>query len=838
MKISLILYSYLLLLLSYNLINCLQTYYIGNFIIIIEIDILKIQINNILNKQKILLLTDINKPFLYLGNSSVLSEPIVDGNYQLYEQILWKSNEQTIDTILYEDGNSRLNIYGKIKNGYWLADYILSFSLSTHSNNQLYFVIDILQSSKDYNRIFFNYKTNVNETFHGFGESFTDFNLKGKCIPILVSEQGVGRGLQPITDALNNDKEGVGGHWFTTYAPKPLYMTNQNRSMIFENSEVMYINLTNPELVEIEVWSLELRGNIVYGDTMRDLLSEITLYTGRMLPPPEWSQLGAIVGLEGGTDMVTSIVELMNSYNIPLAGIWLQDWVGLRHSYDGDRLIWNWEVNPEWYPGWNDMVSLWETRGTKVLTYLNPFFSDPSNFTNSSRHNFYQEGLDNGYFVMNSSSQPYKMHSLSIEFCMLDLTNPYAIDWMKNIIKKYSIEEAFSSGWMADFGEYLPFDAQLYSGIPAAEYHNIYPQDWAKLNMEVLIESNLSDEILFFMRSAWMKSPKYNSIFWEGDQLVSWDKYDGLKNVILGALSSGLSGHTITHSDIGGYNINFDYGYVRDEELLSRWSELSAFGAGLFRTHIGSTTDTRNFQVYDSDSSLKHFKKFSDIYRQLRDYRKVLINEAVNNGLPLIRPYALNYAYDLNSWNIETAYLFGDEFLVAPTLDPKTNNVTIYFPINSGNWIHLWGGNLVTSISNGKSLIVPAGLGFPCVFYKQSSNYGQNLRNYLIREGYTQGYSWNYNESKEKKSNDSKLSNLLLGVIISLSLLAIILFSVAIYWKSRNSLESNTSEYHSLYHPNLETDQENDNTSDSHGMSLKGGGLSHETMILVESLNN
>ena len=327
----------------------------------------------------------------------------------------------------------------------------------------------------------------------------------------------------------------------------------------------------------------------------------------------------------------------MNSYQISLAGIWLQDWVGLRHSYDGDRLIWNWELNPEWYPNWNDMVSLWETRGTKVLTYLNPFFSDPSNFTKSSRHNFYQEGIKNGYFIMNSSSEPYKMHSLSIEFCMLDLTNPYAVDWMKDIIKKYSIEEAFSSGWMADFGEYLPFDAQLYSGIPAAEYHNIYPQDWAKLNMEVLLESNLSTEILFFMRSAWTKSPKYNSIFWEGDQLVSWDEYDGLKNVILGALSSGLSGHTITHSDIGGYNINFDYGYVRDEEILSRWSELSAFGAGLFRTHIGSTTDTRNFQVYDSDSSLKHFKKFSDIYKQLRDYRKVLINEAIESGLPLIR---------------------------------------------------------------------------------------------------------------------------------------------------------------------------------------------------------
>lgn len=52
-----------------------------------------------------------------------------------------------------------------------------------------------------------------------------------------------------------------------------------------------------------------------------------------------------------------------------------------------------------------------------------------------------------------------------------------------------------------------------------------------------------------------------------------------------------------------------------------------------------------------------------------------------------------------------------------------------------------------------------------------------------------------------------------------------------------SSSSKNNSEYQSLS-PILESDQENDNSSDSHGMSLKGGGLSHETMILVESLNN
>jgi hypothetical protein len=53
----------------------------------------------------------------------------------------------------------------------------------------------------------------------------------------------------------------------------------------------MFIDLTDPLAVVAEVWSTELRGNIIYGTTMRELLFEITIYTGRMIPPPEWSQL-------------------------------------------------------------------------------------------------------------------------------------------------------------------------------------------------------------------------------------------------------------------------------------------------------------------------------------------------------------------------------------------------------------------------------------------------------------------------------------------------------------------------------------------------------------------
>ena len=411
--------------------------------------------------------------------------------------------------------------------------------------------------------------------------------------------------------------------------------------MLFENSEIQYIDLTTPGVVEMELWTTNLRGNIVYGTSMKSVVSELTRYTGRMMRPPKWSQLGAVVGLEGGTAEVNEIVGSLREHGVPIAGVWLQDWVGLRHDWDGDRLIWNWEVNYDWYPGWQDMVGAWEEEGTRVLTYLNPYFSNPSQYTNQSRHNFYEEGIEKGYFVKHANGSTYTLFSLSIEFAMVDLTNPDAVVWMQEIITNYSIGEAMSSGWMCDFGEYLPFDAVLHSGEPAASFHNKYPEEWARITTEVLSRQGLENDVLFFMRSAWLQSPKFNSVFWEGDQLVSWDEYDGLKNAVLGALSGGISGHAISHSDIGGYTVVEDpmpeCTFLRTEELFDRWAEFSTFGAGLFRTHVGSSTSSDNFNVYDSPESMDHFAKFANIFAALMPYRDSLIDEAVSTGLPLIR---------------------------------------------------------------------------------------------------------------------------------------------------------------------------------------------------------
>lgn len=69
-----------------------------------------------------------------------------------------------------------------------------------------------------------------------------------------------------------------------------------------------------------------------------------------------------------------------------------------------------------------------------------------------------------------------------------------------------------------DLGESLPLDAALYDG-DAREYHNRYPEEWAKVNQEAIDEAGCSDEIMYFMRAGFTFSPQYTSLFWLGDQV-------------------------------------------------------------------------------------------------------------------------------------------------------------------------------------------------------------------------------------------------------------------------------------------------------------------------------
>lgn len=578
-----------------------------------------------------------------------------------------------------------------------------------------------------FNRTYLTYASSADEHFFGFGEQFSFFDFKGKRLPIFVMEQGIGRGTQPVT-ALVNLVAGAGGDWTTTYAGVPHYLTSQMRSLFLETSEYSTFDMRRDDRVQVGLFSGEMNGRILNGDSPSALIERYTEYAGRMRPLPDWIMDGAIIGMQGGTARVREVWAQLEAADVPISAFWLQDWVGQRTTSFGKQLWWNWQLDGDHYPDWAQLVDDLAAASIRVLIYNNSFLADVSAKPNVGR-NLFREAADLGYLVQTEAGDPYLIQNTDFNAGLVDLTNPAAREWLKRVILEEMVGIG-ASGWMADFGEAFPYDAVTAGSAAPSTYHNRYPEEWAALNREVIDALPNGDEMVFFSRSAYMRSPGISPLFWAGDQLVTWDEHDGLKTAVTALLTSGLSGFAYNHSDIGGYTALTSpvMNVFRDKELLLRWMEVNAFTA-VFRTHEGNRPDD-NVQIYSDDETLAHFARMANVYAALAFYRQQLVQEAADTGLPLVRHLFIHYPDDPTVYDLSyQEFMLGSEFLIAPALDPGVSEVTVYLP--EGEWVHVWTGE----VFNGRQTItIPASLGQPGVFYRAGSAVGAQFMANLAAE--------------------------------------------------------------------------------------------------------
>lgn len=76
--------------------------------------------------------------------------------------------------------------------------------------------------------------------------------------------------------------------------------------------------------------------------------------------------------------------------------------------------------------------------------------------------NLFDDARGKGLLISDTSGAPYMIPNTSFEAAMMDLTNPETRKWIKGLMSKMA--KTGVRGWMADFGESLPFDACLHSG--------------------------------------------------------------------------------------------------------------------------------------------------------------------------------------------------------------------------------------------------------------------------------------------------------------------------------------------------------------------------------------
>lgn len=553
----------------------------------------------------------------------------------------------------------------------------------------------------------------------GFGVQFTHLDMRGRRVPVLTAEQGVGRGAQPLTkyaEALG----GAGGRWWSTYAPVPAFLGTDVRGVYLTDTAPSQFDFRRPGVGSVRVYHDRLHARLVAARTPAGFLEALTRHTGRMPPLPDWAHEGAVLGMQGGAAKVEQAVEQLQAHGARIAAVWLQDWVGNRRVPFGKRLWWDWRLDRTRYPDWEAMVARLARRGVRVMTYVNPFLGDAS-ARDGGAPGLFAEADAAGHFVRRPDGATYLTDQGDFVAGLVDLSSEAARAWYLGKLS-HSLAASGTSGWMADFGEGLPFDAVLAHG-EAHDWHNHYPEAWAAFTAELRervaeLRGVPAPEIVTFFRSGYTRSPGHAGLFWLGDQTVTWDRFDGLRSAVIGLLGSGFSGFALQHGDAGGYTSTMPPlpRITRDAELLARWSEVMAFTVVL-RTHEGNRPD-ENVQVFDDDATMVAFARATRLHASWRDLRVMLMQEAAATGMPVVRHPWLAYPNDPVTAGLREQFFLGPDVLVAPVLDPGAASVRAYLPAASGTWRHVFGEGDFDAGESGRWVRVAAPPGSPGVFVR------------------------------------------------------------------------------------------------------------------------
>ncbi|NLE16428.1 MAG: alpha-glucosidase [Spirochaetales bacterium] len=554
-----------------------------------------------------------------------------------------------------------------------------------------------------YNRLFIRFHADPLECVWGCGEQFSHFNLRGKNYPLWTQEQGVGRNKETEITQIADRLDRAGGDYHTTFYPQPTFVSSRRYFVHADTYGYADFDFSNPSYHELQFWDVPDSIVLSVKPSLLEVVQDVSRFLGRQQTLPGWVYDGIILGMQGGTSTCLQKLARVQESNMKVAGLWIQDWEGEKYTSFGKRLRWNWQWDQKLYPGLDAEIVRLRQSGVRVLGYINPYVLVD--------HPLYEEAARLDLLGKREDGSVYLVDFGEFDAAIVDFTKPEAVAWYKQVINKELIDFGLS-GWMADFGEYLPTDVVLAGGKPAMLEHNRWPGYWAEINKDAIQEAGRQDDILFFMRAGCARSLSSCRMMWAGDQNVDWSEDDGLPSVLTATLSLAMSGMGLNHSDIGGYTTL--YGMKRSKELLIRWAEQAAFSP-LMRTHEGNRPKD-NWQFDSDQETIDALARMTDVHVKLKPYLMHLDEENAHEGIPVVRPIFLHYELEA-FWNVKDSYLLGRDLFVAPVLEQGAGRREVLLP--DDQWVHLF-----TKLEyQGGRHTVEAPLLRPPVFYRKASSF-------------------------------------------------------------------------------------------------------------------
>lgn len=541
----------------------------------------------------------------------------------------------------------------------------------------------------------FVFNSTKDEAIFGGGEQYRQLNLKGEIVTNFVSEHIVVPPIVEQTIFKKFKKYRERSHSeIDTYAPMSTFVTSTKKAYRFKVSGFGIQDFTNDAFLIFTYADCPKNFVFAVGENFKNINEKLNKDIKSNQYIPDWCLNGMILGVQGGIDRAMAKADKMLKAGAKVSGVWCQDWCGKKVTLAGSQVYWNWVVDEERYGNLKEHIEKLNKKGVHFLAYINPYL-----VKDGPMFNLFKE---KGFLVKKQNGKEYLVKSTTFKAGMIDLTNPGAVEYLKEVIIKKNMLDLGISGYMADFGEYLPTDAVLANG-DATLLHNEWPTLWAKINREAIDSHPRKDEVFFFTRSGYNGAQSYSPIMWNGDQHTCFYKDYGMPCVMPATFNLGFSGLPLLHSDTGGY-ISFA-SLFRDKELFVRWMEMNAFSP-LMRTHETIRPDV-NIQ-YDDKEVIKHTVTLTNVYSKLKQYIKECIEET-KNGIPAMRPDFYNSG-DFKNHKDLYSYFLGDEIYVAPTFIKGATERNVLLP--KGEWIRFSDKKKYSG-----KVKLETELGNPCAFY-------------------------------------------------------------------------------------------------------------------------
>ena len=529
-------------------------------------------------------------------------------------------------------------------------------------------------------------------SFAGFGAQYDDTDQRGDAFPLWVQEQGIGRSGRSL----------LSGNAHTTYFPMPWWLDWRGFGVLIDTPVRTLVDLcrSNPQVAWVEVEDAAPFDVLVFhgprpSDVVRALGDEI----GRAQRPPDWA-FSPLICMQGGRDVVLAQVAQLEAAAVPFSAVWVQDWVGGRNItptvFD---IYYRWTADEARYPNLAELVRTLRTdHDVRFLAYANPFvIEDLEHFAPMEAR---------GLLIRDPTGATYVFPATFTPGSLADFTNPATYDYVEGFLSAMVTDLGFD-GWMADFGEWLPTDAQLFAG-DARLLHNLYPAAWHKASRDVMDALRPDGDYAVFSRSGWTRDHAVQQIVWIGDQEADFLETDGLPTVVPALLNLGVSGVPYVTHDIAGYS-----GGPSSKELYLRWTELGAFSP-IMRTHEG-LMPAANWNWNRDAETIAHFARFARIHEALGPEFRALADDAATTSAPMIRHLAYEFPDDLASRAIHDQFMLGRDLLIAPVVEEGAVTKSVYLP--PGRWFHVWTGAVY---DGGRTVTAEAPIGSPPVFSRDA----------------------------------------------------------------------------------------------------------------------